>query len=84
MPTAVALFPADIAQPPRSWAERTYDVVRYTTMASGGHFAAVEEPDLLARDITEFVRELGALIAADTSTPPGKALGSTDRDAGTA
>jgi pimeloyl-ACP methyl ester carboxylesterase len=54
VPTAVALFPADIAQPPRSWAERTYDVVRYTQMPAGGHFAPVEEPDLLARDIAEF------------------------------
>ena len=54
VPTAVALFPADIAQPPRSWAERTYDVVRYTRMPAGGHFAPIEEPELLARDIAEF------------------------------
>jgi pimeloyl-ACP methyl ester carboxylesterase len=58
VPTAVALFPADLVQPPRSWAERTYDVVRYTTMPSGGHFAPVEEPALLARDIAEFVAGL--------------------------
>lgn len=55
-PTAVALFPADIAQPPRSWAERTHNVVRYTRMPRGGHFAAVEETQLLASDIAGFVR----------------------------
>jgi len=54
----VALFPADLSAPPRSWAERTYDVVRYTSMPRGGHFAATEEPDLLAQDITAFFRTL--------------------------
>ncbi|GHF19101.1 hydrolase [Streptomyces spiralis] len=56
VPTAVALFPADLSRPPRSWAERTYNITRYTHMPRGGHFAAHEEPDLLARDITEFFR----------------------------
>ncbi|MFK8850963.1 epoxide hydrolase [Streptomyces sp. Ac-502] len=56
VPTAVALFPADLTQPPRSWAERTYHVTRYTRMPRGGHFAAHEEPELLARDLTEFFR----------------------------
>ncbi|MER6981499.1 alpha/beta fold hydrolase [Streptomyces carpinensis] len=56
VPTAVALFPADLSRPPRSWAERTYNVTRYTQMPRGGHFAAHEEPDLLAQDITEFFR----------------------------
>lgn len=57
VPTAVALFPADLSHPPRSWAERTYNVTRYTHMPRGGHFAAHEEPELLAGDITEFFRE---------------------------
>lgn len=56
VPTAVALFPADLSRPPRSWAERTYNVARYTHMPRGGHFAAHEEPGLLAHDITEFFR----------------------------
>ncbi|HEU5030367.1 MAG TPA: epoxide hydrolase [Spirillospora sp.] len=56
VPTAVALFPADLTHPPRSWAERIYNVVRYTEMPRGGHFAAHEEPDLLAADITDFLR----------------------------
>ncbi|MFF0163989.1 epoxide hydrolase family protein [Streptomyces sp. NPDC005263] len=56
VPTAVALFPADLSRPPRSWAERTYDITRYTDMPRGGHFAAHEEPALLAHDITESFR----------------------------
>ncbi|PPF50347.1 hydrolase [Clavibacter michiganensis] len=58
VPTAVAVFPHDLVHPPRSWAERTYDVVRYTTMPRGGHFAPHEEPDLLADDIRAFLRTL--------------------------
>lgn len=58
VPTALALFPADLSQPPRSWAERTYRITRYTQMPRGGHFPAHEEPELLARDITEFFRAL--------------------------
>ncbi|GAA2324452.1 alpha/beta hydrolase [Streptomyces kunmingensis] len=57
VPTAVALFPADLSRPPRSWAERTYTITRYTHMPRGGHFAAHEEPGLLAQDITEFFRD---------------------------
>lgn len=57
VPTAVALFPADLTQPPRSWAERLYNVTRYSRMPRGGHFAAYEEPELLADDLTEFFRQ---------------------------
>jgi len=56
-PTAVANFPAELMRPPRSWAERAYNVVRWTVMPSGGHFAAMEEPALLADDIRAFFRE---------------------------
>lgn len=58
VPTALAVFPHDLTHPPRSWAERTYDIVRYTTMPRGGHFAPHEEPALLAADITAFLRQL--------------------------
>jgi pimeloyl-ACP methyl ester carboxylesterase len=58
VPTAVAVFPKDLAQPPRSWAERTYQVTRYTEMPRGGHFAPHEAPDLLAADLTRFFRPL--------------------------
>jgi len=58
VPTAVAVFPKDLSHPPRSWAERTHRVTRYTVMPRGGHFAAHEEPALLADDLTEFFRPL--------------------------
>jgi pimeloyl-ACP methyl ester carboxylesterase len=54
VPSAVALFPGDIDHPPREWAERVYDLRRWTVMPRGGHFAAWEEPDLLAKDLREF------------------------------
>jgi pimeloyl-ACP methyl ester carboxylesterase len=40
---------------PRSWVERAYNVVRWTTKPSGGHFAAWEEPELFTADVREFV-----------------------------
>ena len=58
VPTAVSLFPADIAQPPRAWAERTHNVVHFQRAPRGGHFAPVEAPDLLADDLRNFVRAL--------------------------
>jgi pimeloyl-ACP methyl ester carboxylesterase len=58
VPTAVTIFPGDIDKPPREWAERVYDVSRWTEMPRGGHFAAFEEPELLAQDIREFFRPL--------------------------
>ena len=56
VPTGIALFPHDLAQPPREWAERTYAVERFTRMPRGGHFAPHEAPQLLAADIAEFLR----------------------------
>jgi pimeloyl-ACP methyl ester carboxylesterase len=56
IPTAFALFPADISQPPREWAERFFNVQHWTEMPRGGHFAAMEEPELLAEDIRVWFR----------------------------
>jgi len=57
-PCGVARFPLEAPMPPREWAARAYDVVRWTEMPRGGHFAALEEPELLARDVLEFFRPL--------------------------
>jgi pimeloyl-ACP methyl ester carboxylesterase len=57
VPTAIANFHhnyADEGTVPREWAERAYHVTRFTDMPRGGHFAAIEAPDLLAADIVEF------------------------------
>jgi microsomal epoxide hydrolase len=56
VPTAFALFPKDINHPPRAWAERFFDVQRWTEMPRGGHFAAMEEPQLLAEDLRAWFR----------------------------
>jgi pimeloyl-ACP methyl ester carboxylesterase len=55
-PCAVAAFPREILTPPRSYVERGYNLQRWTTFASGGHFAAAEEPGLLAGDLRAFFR----------------------------
>ena len=55
-PVAFARFPHEINHPPRSWPERVFDVVQWTEMPRGGHFAAMEEPDLLAADIRRFFK----------------------------
>ncbi|MFO1081948.1 MAG: epoxide hydrolase [Reyranellaceae bacterium] len=58
-PTGFAAFPADLSPPPpRAWLDRAYAVRRYTEMPRGGHFAALEEPELLVDDIRAFFRPL--------------------------
>lgn len=58
-PTAVALYPAEfLPPPPRSAAERVWNITRWREMPAGGHFAAFEEPVAFAADITEAFREL--------------------------
>ena len=54
VPTAVVRFPKESPFPPREWIERCYDVVRWSDMPRGGHFAALEEPELLADDVRAF------------------------------
>jgi len=59
VPTGCAVFPKELlAWPPRSYAERIYNITQWTQMPRGGHFAAMEEPDLLIEDIRQFVRNL--------------------------
>ena len=58
MPTGVAVFPRDIARPIRRVAEQTINIVRWTEMPRGGHFAAMEEPGLLVEDLRAFLRDL--------------------------
>jgi pimeloyl-ACP methyl ester carboxylesterase len=59
VPTGFAHFAKDFfSTPPRSWAERFYDVQRWTEVPTGGHFAALEEPEILAEEIRAFFRPL--------------------------
>ncbi len=57
-PCAVARFLKEAPFPPREWIERGYNVQRWTEFPSGGHFAAMEEPELLVQDIRAFFRPL--------------------------
>ncbi|HVY86766.1 MAG TPA: epoxide hydrolase [Caulobacterales bacterium] len=58
-PTAVALYPAEfLPPPPRSVAERVWNVTRWVEMPAGGHFAAMEEPEAFAADVTAAFRAL--------------------------
>ena len=65
IPTGIAIFPGEylVGRVPREWAERTYNVQHWTEMPRGGHFAAVEEPELLAEDIRAFFRPLRSHLA---------------------
>jgi pimeloyl-ACP methyl ester carboxylesterase len=58
VPAGVALFPKEANLPPRQWANRSLHVQRWTQMPRGGHFAALEEPDLLVEDLRAFFRPL--------------------------
>ncbi len=58
VPTGVAVFPYEIAPPIRRFAERTNNIVHWSEFDRGGHFAAMEEPDLVIGDVREFFRRL--------------------------
>ncbi|MFC2254445.1 epoxide hydrolase family protein [Labrys portucalensis] len=56
VPTGVAAFPDPVfLPPPRSFAEKTYNIVHWTDMPRGGHFAALEEPELMLADLRAFI-----------------------------
>jgi pimeloyl-ACP methyl ester carboxylesterase len=57
-PMAVAAFPMEILRPPKEWAARMFNLKRWTSMPQGGHFAALEEPELIVEDIRAFFRDL--------------------------
>jgi pimeloyl-ACP methyl ester carboxylesterase len=59
VPTGYAEFPREILRPPRSLAARTYtDIRRWSALPRGGHFAAMEQPEALAREVQAFFRPL--------------------------
>ena len=58
VPTGCAIFPRELIKPPRVWADRVFNVQRWTRMPAGGHFAAMEEPRALVDDIRAFFRPL--------------------------
>lgn len=62
VPTGVAAFPHEILHTPRVWVEEVFsNLVTFSYMPRGGHFAAFEEPRLLAEHIIQFVRKVEKL-----------------------
>jgi pimeloyl-ACP methyl ester carboxylesterase len=59
IPAAVSVFPGEIYQAPRSWAERAYhNLIYYNEVAKGGHFAAWEQPQLFSEEVRAGFRSL--------------------------
>lgn len=56
VPTGVARYPKEPIRWPRAWVERQYHVTSWTTMPRGGHFAAMEQPELFVEDLRDFLR----------------------------
>ena len=59
VPTAIAIFPKEYLEwAPKSYVERIYNIKQWTKMPKGGHFAALEQPDLLIKDIKQFSNKI--------------------------
>jgi len=59
VPTGILIFPAEMSEwPPRSYVERIFNVKHWTKMKKGGHFAAMEQPDLFIKDLQFFNRTI--------------------------
>jgi pimeloyl-ACP methyl ester carboxylesterase len=60
IPVAISVFPDELYQAPRSWAERAYpgNLIHYSRLGRGGHFAAWEQPDLFAAEMRAAFRTL--------------------------
>ena len=57
VPTGIAIFPKEMSEwPPKSYIERIFKIYQYSKMKSGGHFAALEQPDMLVKDLRKFLR----------------------------
>ena len=58
VPTGIARYPAEILRFPRPWVELQYHVTYWNELPRGGHFAAMEQPELFADDLRAFLRTL--------------------------
>ncbi len=58
VPTAIAAFPNDVLPAPRDWVERNYPIIMYSEMPRGGHFTALEQPELFAENISQFMNQI--------------------------
>jgi microsomal epoxide hydrolase len=58
VPTGVARYPKEVVRYPRPWVERQYNVTHWAVMPRGGHFAAMEQPELFVEDVRQFMRSI--------------------------
>ena len=58
VPTGAAIFPKELYRPPLAWAQRQYNITHWKRFESGGHFAAMEVPEVLVGDMREFFRSV--------------------------
>lgn len=58
VPTGHAVFPGELYLPPRTWAEKLYNITHWEVQPRGGHFAALEAPECLSQDLRRFFRSL--------------------------
>ncbi len=58
VPTGVARYPKEVLRFPRSWVEHRYNVTHWAVMPRGGHFAAMEQPELFTEDLRNFFRTM--------------------------
>jgi hypothetical protein len=58
VPVGIAKFPLEEPFPPRKYIERGFNIQHWSDKRAGGHFAAMEQPELLTKDITKFFREI--------------------------
>jgi microsomal epoxide hydrolase len=56
VPTGIANYPAEVTKVPRAWVEHRYNVTHWVDQPRGGHFAAMEAPDLFVPDVSAFFR----------------------------
>ncbi len=60
IPTGIARYPKEVMRFPRAWIEQSYNVTYWSVMPRGGHFAAMEQPELFVDDVLEFFRTVRA------------------------
>ena len=85
IPFAISVFPDELYQAPRSWAERAYphNLIHYNTLDRGGHFSAWEQPDLFSaemRGVQDAALARHRRAARTSQAPPAGIREETGRD----
>ena len=74
VPAAVTMFPHDLVSAPREFAERIFNVQQWTESPKGGHFTAMEQPEMVATDIRKFGKTLKGIVMEENVVHPGTDL----------